>query len=36
MIAVSLVNPMCFRDGTLCFSMKGDDDWCDMTRRRTG
>ena len=32
----SPVSPMHFGDGTSCFSLKGENDWWDMTRRRTG
>ena len=30
------VNPMHFGDGTSGFSLKGENDWWDITRRRTG
>ena len=31
----SLVNPMYFRDGIPCFSLKWGNDWWDMIRRKT-
>ena len=31
----SPTNSMPFRDGTPCFSLKWENDWWDMTRRRT-